>query len=196
MCFYLTLLLTFQVRDNIEKVYTNFIKDGKMTIRFKEPPHDLFVQCDAVQLKSFAHIMKLGFSNKLTASVLSLADLKPKALTNAFKTKIIIKDPEKYPILEGFPRTAIELNLMGLGRRSFDRNILKLQNLRILNLSNNQITSLPKDLGSLPNLQELNLAQNLIGKSPESKWVWMDGVHISKNLKLLDLSSNEVNIIL
>lgn len=166
-----------------------------MTIRFKEPPHDLFVQCDAIQLKSFAHIMKLGFTNKLTASVLSLADLKPKAIANALKTKVSIRNPEKYPILEGFPRTTVELFLTGLGRRSFDRNILKLQNLRILDLSDNQITSLPKDLGSLPNLQELNLAQNLIGKAPQSKWAWMDGIHISKNLKLLDLSSNEAIII-
>ena len=163
-----------------------------MTIRFKEPPHDLLVKCDAIQLKSFAHVLKLGFDSKLNSSILSMADLKASNL-KALITKVTISNPAKYPVLKGFPRTTVELNLIGLERKSFDRNILKLHNLKILDLSNNQITSLPKDLGSLPNLQELNLSQNLIGKSPPSKWNWVDGFYLSRNLKLLDLSFNNVS---
>lgn len=165
-----------------------------MTIRLKEPPYDIFIKSDAIQLKSFAHVLKLGHSNKLEASVLSLTDLKAKNLSDALKTKVVVKSAANYPILQGFPRKVMELHLAGLERKSFDRNILKLQHLRVLNLSDNHITSLPKDLGTLPNLQELNLAQNLLFKCPKTKWIWMEQLSVSKHLKLLDLSSNQVII--
>lgn len=163
-----------------------------MTIRLKEPPHDILIKSDTIQLKSFAHVLKLGYTNKLEGSVLKLSDLKAKNLSDALKTKMVVKSAANYPILEGFPRKVMELHLAGLERKSFDRNILKLQHLRVLNLSDNQITSLPKDLGTLPNLQELNLAQNKLHKCPNTKWIWMEQVNVSKNLKLLDISSNGV----
>lgn len=182
----------YKLSDNIEIVFTKCINEGKMTIRLKQPPHDILIQSDAIQLKSFAHVLKLGHSNKLDASVLSMTDLKAKNLQDALKTKMVIKSAATYPVLEGFPRKVMELHLAGLERKSFDRNILKLQNLRILNLSNNCINSLPKDLGNLPNLQELNVSQNKLHKCPKTKWTWMDQLKLGKNLKLLDLSSNEL----
>lgn len=182
----------YKLKDNIEIVFTKCIDEGKMTIRLKEPPYDIFIKSDAIQLKSFAHVLKLGHSNKLEASVLSLTDLKAKNLSDALKTKVVVKSAANYPILQGFPRKVMELHLAGLERKSFDRNILKLQHLRVLNLSDNHITSLPKDLGTLPNLQELNLAQNLLFKCPKTKWIWMEQLSVSKHLKLLDLSSNQL----
>lgn len=106
------------------------------------------------------------------------------------KIKVVVNKSSEYPTLEGFPRTTEELYLVGLNRKSFDRQILRLQSLRILNLSNNQISSLPNELGTLQHLQQLILSQNRLDKS--LKWIWLDQVPIRSNLKLLDISNNSV----
>lgn len=182
-----------QVDQNIEKVFTKFASEGKATIRIKEPPHDLIVQCDAIQLKSFLHVLKLGVSKQVDPSVLSVSNINPKNITVP-KTKVVVKTKAEYPVLEGFPRTTEALYICGLERKSFDRQILRLQSLRILDLSNNLITSLPNEIGSLPNLTELHLASNCFGKAEISKWSWMNGPRIHKTVRLLDLSSNGVRI--
>lgn len=43
---------------NIEAVFTKFVSEGKFTIRFKMPEHDLCVKTDPVLAKSFLHICK------------------------------------------------------------------------------------------------------------------------------------------
>ncbi|XP_015117951.1 leucine-rich repeat protein 1 isoform X2 [Diachasma alloeum] len=178
------------IDENIEKVFTKFVNNGKATIRLKEPPHDLNIQCDAIQLKSFLRTLQLGLSKKLDASVLCISNMNPKSIAQAPKTKVTIKNKADYPVLQGFPRTTEELNIVGLERKSFDRQILRLQSLRVLNLSDNKITSLPKELASLPCLIELIVSNNALGSGGRNKWTWMNEGTLSKTLKLLDLSGN------
>ncbi|XP_033324479.1 leucine-rich repeat 47 isoform X2 [Megalopta genalis] len=172
---------------------SKFINQGKATIRLIEPPHDLIIQADTIQLKSFMRILKLGMSKQMDASVLAISNLNPVRMASVPKIKVVVNKSSEYPILEGFPRTTEELYLVGLDRKSFDRQILRLQSLRILNLSNNRISSLPKELGSLQHLQELNLSQNCLDKAV--KWVWLDQPAIKNNLKLLDISDNMLTMI-
>lgn len=74
----------------------------------------------------------------------------------------------------------------------FDSRILRLQNLRVLNLENNNLTALPEVLGkSLINLAELHLGKNRLGERRD--WRWIISENLSKKLKLLDLSSNLVS---
>ncbi|XP_066581605.1 leucine-rich repeat protein 1-like [Prorops nasuta] len=178
----------YNVDGNIEKIFTKFVTEGKATIRLTVPPHDLIVQCESVQLKSFIHVLKLVLSKKGDPAVLALSNLNPKKFSTAPKTKILIKKNSDYPTLEGFPKTTKELHVVGLNRKSFDRQILRLQSLTILNLSDNLISSLPKELGSLPYLKELYLAHNQLGKTV--KWTWLDQSPIINNLRLLDISNN------
>ena len=110
------------------------------------------------------------------------------------KVKVVVKKKSEYPTLQGFPRTTEQLILSGLSRKSFDRQILRLQSLRILDLSDNNISYLPKELGTLPHLQQLLLSQNNLGKSPKSKWTWLEQTAIKHNLHFLDISSNLVSI--
>lgn len=180
----------FQINCNIDKIFTKFINEGKATIRLIDPPHDLIIQSDTLQLKSFIHTLKLGISKKVDPSILPISNLTPKSLGSIPKTKVVVNKSSEYPTLEGFPRTTKELHLAGLNRISFDKQILKLQSLRILNLSNNQISSLPKELGSFQHLQELNLSQNLLNIAVN--WIWLDQITIQCNLKLLDISNNLV----
>ncbi|XP_050578961.1 leucine-rich repeat protein 1 [Bombus affinis] len=178
----------YKINNNVDKIYTKFINEGKATIRFIEPPHDLIIQSDKIQLKSFIHILKLAIIKKVDPSVLDISNLNPKCMSSVPKIKVVVNKSSEYPTLEGFPRTTEELYLVGLNRKSFDRQILRLQSLRILNLSNNQISSLPNELGTLQHLQELILSQNRLDKA--LKWVWLNQVAIRSNLKLLDISNN------
>lgn len=180
----------FQVDGNIDQIFTKFINDGKATIRMIEPPHDLIIQSDTIQLKSFIHILKLAISKKADPSVLAISNLNPKDVTSIPKTKVVVNKPSEYPTLGGFPRTTKELHLTGLNRKSFDRQILRLQSLRVLDLSNNQISSIPTELGALEHLQELILSQNRLSKA--LKWTWLEQTAIKTNLKLLDISDNSV----
>ncbi|KAK2574944.1 hypothetical protein KPH14_008709 [Odynerus spinipes] len=180
----------YKVNNNIERIFEKFINNGKATIRMTEPPHDLIIQSDAIPLKSFVHVLKLAMSNKVDLSTLAISNLNPKKISNVQKTKITIKKNSEYPTLQGFPRFTEELHIVGLDRKSFDLQILKLNCLKVLNLSNNQVTSLPKDLGTLPHLRELILSQNQLGKATLSKWAWLDQNNIRSTLCLLDLSSN------
>lgn len=180
----------FQIDGNIDKVFTKFINEGKATIRIIEPPHDLIIQSDTIQLKSFIHVLKLVISKKADPSVLNISNLNPKNVNSIPKVKVVVNKASDYPTLEGFPRTTEELFLTGLNRKSFDRQILKLQSLRILDLSNNQISSIPAELGALEHLQEVILSQNRLDKA--MKWTWLDQTAIKSNLKLLDITDNSL----
>lgn len=127
--------------------------------------------------------------------------LKPNVFFNSSefslgKVKVVVKKKSEYPTLQGFPRTTEHLILRGLDRKSFDRQILRLQSLRILDLSDNKISYLPKEVGTLPHLQQLLLSQNNLGKSPGSKWAWLEQTAIKHNLHFLDISNNSVSCII
>ncbi|XP_034935086.1 leucine-rich repeat protein 1-like isoform X2 [Chelonus insularis] len=160
---------------------------------------DLHLKCsNVIELKSFLHVLKLGLDKKLPSHITPLPSAVGfKGSTSIPKKKITIKKKTDYPTLEGFPRTTEELNISGLDRKSFDRQILRLQSLRILNLSNNFIERLPTELGVLlPHLVELNLSQNRLGQcNNRTKWLWLNGVNITKSLRLLDLSSNQIQLL-
>lgn len=191
--------IKYQIVNNVERVFTKFIANGKVTIRLTKPCHDLIIQSDTIQLKSFLHIlnhMTNGHSRNYD-SLVKQYTLMPDVFFNQSefslgKVKVVVKKNSEYPTLHGFPRTAEHLILSGLSRKSFDRQILRLQSLRILDLSDNKISYLPKELGTLPHLQQLLLSQNNLGKSPRLKWAWLEQTAIKHNLHFLDLSNNSL----
>lgn len=66
---------------------------------------------------------------------------------------------------------------------SLQAEVRQLQNLKVLNLSNNKFTGVPAEIGQLKNLEVLNLSNNLLTGLPNELG------NLSK-LKLLDLSGN------
>lgn len=122
-----------------------------------------------------------------------------KSLKQKFQTtKIVVNKPSEYPVLKGFPKTTQELFIIGLNRRSFDRQILQLQSLRVLDLSKNSLTFLPKELGTLPNLQNLNLSYNCLGRNQscsvsKREWEWLEQSAIKNKLTNLEINHNQVN---
>jgi LRR-repeat protein 1 len=87
-------------------MFTRFVEEGKATIRFKNPPHDISIVCDPLQLKLFLRTLKLALEEKVSAKTLMLSSIIPTSnVPPAPKTKYVVLTKAAYPTLEGFPRT-------------------------------------------------------------------------------------------
>lgn len=176
---------------NIKQVFVKYINDGKSTIRFNDPPHDLCIKSESLQLKCFLRMLKSCLSGDGRA--LKLAPFANLSVTvrDQAPTKLIIKDRSEFPS-KGFPRSLESLYMCGLKLCNFRREILMLKHLTILDLSQNEIERLPVDLGRMPNLSELYLQNNQLGSKQNVDWRWLHETQIAKTLKLLDLRSNQL----
>ncbi|XP_077281852.1 leucine-rich repeat 47 [Temnothorax americanus] len=193
----------YQIVNNVEQVFTKFIADGKVTIRLTRPCHDLIIQSNSIRLKSFVRVLNLmrnaQFQHRDTVvkHIAKSVTLTPDVFFNSsefcpVKTKVVVNKKSEYPTLRGFPRTTEQLILRGLDRKSFDRQILRLQSLKFLDLSDNKLSYLPREVGALPNLQRLVLSRNNLGKSPGSKWAWLEQTAVKRTLRFLDISDNSL----
>lgn len=180
----------YTVKNNINQVFTKCLHDGKATIQFKEPPHDLYIQADAIQLKGFLHLFKRVLEQKVSDKELSFSSMAVTPISSKHipPTKMFIKSRSEYPI-KGFSKSLEILHITGIQKISLDRGILALKKLKVLNLSNNCIECLPKELNELPNLAELNVSENRLGRCTLKQWSWIGG-NLSYTLKFLNLSSN------
>lgn len=102
----------YKLHRNIEKIFTKFVQDGKSTFSMKQPPHDLQIKCDRIQLKAFLQLFKNALEGKLDPSKPGLSTL---AVTGVPKAAVPIKSmtilsPGDYP-LRGFPKTLVTLNV-------------------------------------------------------------------------------------
>lgn len=184
----------YPVNGNIKQVLTRFVNEGKCTIQFLKPEHDMLINSDVIQLKGFLHLFRRVLENKvsdkeLSVSSMAVTPIKPKDIA---PTKLIITSRSALPS-KGFPRTLEVLSISDIRRCGVDRSILNLLKLRTLDLSNNLIESLPTELERLPNLKELRLAHNRLGKGCRD-WRWIDGC-LANNLTLLDVSHNELEMV-
>lgn len=181
----------YDVSGNIKMVLTRFINEGKCTIQFKQPQHDLYVNADVIQLKGFLHLFKRVLENKLndkeiTVSSIAVTPVKAKDIA---PVKLSIMKRSDYPTR--FPRTLEELHINDIQRCGVDRGIFNLLNLKILDLSNNCIEFIPDELSSLKNLQDINFSNNNLGKSAHKKWLWLTG-KLSNSLQSLNLCKNDL----
>lgn len=182
----------YRIKRNIEQVFTKFINDGKTTISFKQPQHNLQIRCDTVQLKCFLQTLRNAIEGKVELQKLGLSSLAVTAVPQSKMPvkKMMILRPGEYPV-KGLPRTLTSLTISGIRKQSIDSNILNLDNLRVLQLSNNCIQKIPRKLGDM-HLSELDLEQNDLGASSMFQdWSWTDG-YIKNTLQNLNLSKNKL----
>lgn len=104
----------YKLKRNLDRVFTKFVQDGKTTISFKQPPHDLLIRCDPIQLKAFLQTFKSALEGKLdpskpgnNLSTLAVTGVPRKALPVKSMT---ITTPSDYPI-HGLPKTLTTLNV-------------------------------------------------------------------------------------
>lgn len=179
----------YKIIDNIDGVFTKFASEGKFTIRFKEPKHELIVKADPVLAKTFLQTLKLGIQNKDIDKLhlSTLAPVKQREVEKP-KTKLIISQKKDYPITTGFPYTLENLTVSNVELNRVENRIMKLRNLKMLNLNKNLIKEIPLSLGQMLKLSELHLANNKLACINHQLF---QGT-IAHTLAVLDLSNNEI----
>uniref|UniRef100_A0A023EZ12 Putative ras suppressor protein n=1 Tax=Triatoma infestans TaxID=30076 RepID=A0A023EZ12_TRIIF len=188
------------VKYKIEKliaVFTKYISQGKMTLRFNMPPHDLIIHSNEDQLRTFfkflQKLMKLKGAKEM--KYLKLLDLSnvPTKVGPKPKIKLHIKCKKDIPVSDSFPRTLEVLQMNNTGLTRLDGKFFRLQKLRVLNLESNCLETLPDQLSLLPCLRELHLAGNFLGRSSLKTWLLAD--NLQAELVYLDLCRNELQIL-
>ncbi|XP_058129425.1 leucine-rich repeat protein 1 [Anopheles ziemanni] len=189
---------------NIAKIFTRCLDEGKATISFIVPEHDVQIKSDKIQLTAFLKVLKLvltggrpsesGASTKSTSEppalrlpCLTINNKKTSFLNskNVLSTKCVIRNRKDYP-LKGFSRLLVSLQISDVQLSRFDSQILLLQKLQSLNLSNNCIKTLPKSLGQL-RLVELDVSSNNLS---DDGWEWLLESNIQSSLQSLNISHN------
>lgn len=136
----------YRLKSNLKQVFIRCINEGKSTISFEDPPHDLYIRSEAIQLKCFMRLLKSCLSGNANALQLSsLSSLNVTAIENA-PTKLVIEDRSQFP-KKGLPRTLKSLYINGIKMCNFRREVLLLKHLTVLDLSNNEIEKLPAEFG-------------------------------------------------
>lgn len=102
----------YKIKNNIKKLFTRCINDGKMTISIIEPEHDILIKSEPIQLKCFLKILSLGLEGKHKTERIGLSSIMSTPIaSNAHpKTKMIITSRGDYPV-KGFPRTLEQLKV-------------------------------------------------------------------------------------
>lgn len=184
----------YNLKNNVQQIFSRCVNEGKSTIQFKQPPHDISIQADSIQLKCFLRLLKLALENKVQDS--DLAGYSSMAVTPVAKKhippkRLQIRRPVDYPPQQGFHKSLEELHINLLDLSSVSPAILNLKCLRVLDLSSNAIKCIPEALNSLPYLEELNISKNSLGSCSPKQWTWMGG-HLSCTLKVLEMSRNHL----
>ena len=183
-------------------MFVKFVNEGKCTIGLKIPEVDLQIKAESIQLKGFLNFLKEGLTGKKSDVSKDNKFLRAFGATSSVTTtqnfiappvtKMIIKSRGDYPC-KGFPRTLKILHINGIKWCQLQNQILYLSNLSTLDISDNLIEKLPKDLGNLKHLSEINVSKNKLGISVNPKdWEWMDAQNIQRSLVSLDVSFNEL----
>lgn len=129
----------YKVKDNVERIFTKFLKDGKATISFKQPAENLMIKCDPIQLKGFLQTLKLGLEGKDSINLrMNIAAATAIPQKSQPQTKMNITNRGDYPT-KGFPRTLKSLTITGIKLCKVTFEICSLRNLTTLNLSSNTI---------------------------------------------------------
>jgi len=183
----------YLIKNNVGNVFTKMINEGKTTVRFKDPPHDICIKGeDVLQVKSFLMGLKKVMDgqgiDKLTLSALQPVSTKQ---IEGPKKKMVIQKRSEYPSTTGFPASLQNLSICGIRLARIDSRVMKLYNLVSLDLSNNEITTLPESLGDMKTLMEFTITGNLLTSLPRS---FCCGP-LTKSLRLLNLSENKIQIL-
>lgn len=96
----------YKVKDNIKKIFTKCINEGKITLSLNMPEHDIFIKSETVQLKFFLKTLGLGLEGKHKRERIGLSSICSTAATSSMhpKTRLTILNKSDFP-LKGLPRT-------------------------------------------------------------------------------------------
>ncbi|KAG8126712.1 hypothetical protein E2320_021785 [Naja naja] len=180
----------YQLRENIDQLFTKFVDEGKATLRLKEPAVDICLsKANVSELRTFLYAVKLAHQGTKEETLPLSKLVSPKASeVEKPKTKMTITSKKDYPLTRNFPYSLEYLQASYCKLARIDMRMLCLRNLRKLDLSHNSIKQLPATIGDLVCLQELNLQDNQL----ESFNVALCNSTLKRSLQSLDLSQNKI----
>ncbi|XP_034289218.1 leucine-rich repeat protein 1 [Pantherophis guttatus] len=180
----------YQLKENIDQLFTKFVDEGKATVRLKEPAVDICLSKASVsELRTFLYAVKLAHQGTKEETLPLSKLVSPKASeVEKPKTKMTITSKKDYPLTRNFPYSLEYLQASYCKLARIDMRMLCLRSLRKLDLSHNSIKKLPATIGDLVCLQELNLQDNHL----ESFNVALCNSTLKKSLQSLDLSQNKI----
>lgn len=100
----------YRVTNNIEQIFSKFVSQGKLTLRLKQPPHDLCLSGEVKHIERILSIVK-GEDKQLKNGTLCplLANSTNKVVIP--KTKLNIISRADYPVTTNFPETLTNLKV-------------------------------------------------------------------------------------
>ena len=142
-----------------------------------------------MELKSLMSVIRMAYQGKeLDKRILSTLAPASAKQVERLRTKLTITSRKDYPLTTGFSQSLSQLKISECTLKRIDNRILKLNKLVNLDLSQNNLQSLPEEWDGLTSLKELVITHNSI--SAFSKGFLNS--HLKSNLALLDLSHNKL----
>lgn len=98
------------LKDNINRVFSRFIEEGKVTISLKLPEHDIQIKGEPIQLKFFLKALQSGLQGKFDNMRFGNITTQAAPKSSHPVKKLVINSRGDYP-LHGFPRTLTSLKV-------------------------------------------------------------------------------------
>ncbi|XP_028969008.1 leucine-rich repeat-containing G-protein coupled receptor 5 [Galendromus occidentalis] len=170
------------LKINIVKLFTSCVKEGKMTISFNEPPHDVLIRKATVpQLEKFLSILRaIGKGEEISTRFLKEAKMEappPRVMK--------ISERSQYPV-RGFPSSLERLHINCIKLSRIQKSILDLSNLVELCLDDNSLKAIPAEISNT-RLVSLSLANNDL---TEVNDIFLGP--LGRTIKDLNLSNNRI----
>ncbi|XP_049274372.1 leucine-rich repeat protein 1-like isoform X2 [Rhipicephalus sanguineus] len=152
----------YKIHDNVERLFTKFITQGKATIQLREPKHNLIIsKADISELRRFLNLINLAHHGKdLDQSAFS----GPPSKVTPTKETLVVRHRKDYPS-GGFPKTlkklTIELTVL-------PDTMCCARKLTTLVVRSNRLQKLPHGLGFMPCLSVLDVTSNALNLLPAS----------------------------
>lgn len=102
--------MKYKVTNNIEQIFSKFVSQGKLTLRFRQPAHDLCLSGEVRHMEKILAIIK-GEDPQLKKRTLCplLSNCANKVVIP--KTKLNILSRADYPVTTSFPDTLTSLKV-------------------------------------------------------------------------------------
>ncbi|KAL7060437.1 hypothetical protein AAHC03_09899 [Spirometra sp. Aus1] len=174
---------------NILKLFTKFLEEGKLTVRFSDPRRDVCLSnLSCAAAGNLAALLKrISQGNDVPDSILRSLSNPASLRAPTSCRKMVITERADYPLGKPFEKTLVDLQATGLSLRTFDDRILKLCHLNFLSLNGNRLTAVPNTVECL-GLTSFLLRDNLIAQWPSI----CEKSPLAGSLRNLDLANNQI----